>query len=188
MIKQGLFFLLFILVSTIYTPVISFCQSTSGGTGIVSPNAQPPSGGSQAPDVLQGQPDFPDYIVAPRDNLNPFGLSTMSGSKDVDYRGSVGTLGTTTKRPSNLEVNSPKEQIPEEGADKSNQGSEDSFIEADIVNQPPPSSSRKHKEVSIYRWTDEEGVLHVTNDLGTVPPKYQEQAVRQSGTGHGINR
>jgi hypothetical protein len=168
-------------------PIKSFSQSTSGGTGIVSPDAPPPSGGSQTPDVLQGQPDFPDYIVAPRDNLNPFGLSTMSGSKDVDYRDSAGTLGTTTKRPSNIEVNSPKEQIPEEGADESNQGSEDSFIEADIVNQPP-STSRKLKQESIYRWTDEEGILHITNDLGTVPPKYQEQAVRQSITGQGVNR
>lgn len=187
MIKQTLFFSLFIIVAAIYTPINSLSQSTSGGTGVVSPNAQPPSGGSQTPDVLQGQPDFPDYIVAPRDNLNSFGLSTMSGSKDVEYRDSVGTLGTTTKRPSNVEVNRPKEQIPEEGAEEKNQGSEDSFIQADIVNQPP-STSRKDKQASIYRWTDEDGVLHVTNDLGTVPPKYQEQAVRQSSTGQGVNR
>jgi hypothetical protein len=186
MIKQSLFLSLFIMVAAICTPNSSFSQSTSGGTGIVSPNTQPPSGGPQAPDVLQDQPDFPDYIVAPRDSLNPFGLSTMSGSKDVDYRDSVGTLGTNTKRPSNIEVNSPKERIPEEDADKSNQGSEDSFIEADVINQPPASTSRKHE--NIYRWTDEEGVLHVTNELGSVPPKYQEQAVRQSSTGQGVNR
>jgi hypothetical protein len=185
MIKQSLFLSLLIIVAAICTPNNSFSQSTSGGTGIVSPNAQPPSGGSQTPDVLQGQPDFPDYIVAPRDSLNPFGLSSMSGSTDVDYRDSAGTLGTTTKRPSNLEVNRPKEQIPEEDADKSNQGSEDSFIEADIVNRPPPSTSRKHE--NIYRWTDEEGVLHVTNDLGSVPPKYQEQAVKQSSTAQGAD-
>ena len=186
MSKQTLFLSLFVIFAAIYTPINSFSQSTTGGTGMVSPNAEPQSGGTQTPDVLQGQPDFPDYIVAPRDSLNPFGLSTMSGSKDVDYSDSVGTLGTTTKRPSNIEVNSPKEQIPEEGADESNQGSEDSFIQADIVNQPLLSTSRKRE--SIYRWTDEEGVLHVTNDLGTVPPKYQEQAVRQSTTGHGVNR
>jgi hypothetical protein len=189
MIKQTLFFSLFIIVVAIYAPINSFSQSTSGGTGIVSPNAQPPSGGSETPDVLQGQPDFPDYIVAPRDNLNPFGLSTMSGSKDVDYRDSAGTLGTTTKRPSNIEVNSPpKKEIPEEGADESNQASEDSFTQADIVNQPPTSASRRHKQESIYRWTDEEGVLHITNDLGTVPPKYQDQALRQSTAGQGVNR
>lgn len=185
MIKQSLFLSLLIIVAAICTPNNSFSQSTSGGTGIVSPNAEPPSGGSQTPDVVQGEPDFPEYIVAPRDSLNPFGLSSMSGSTDVDYRDSVGTLGTTTKRPSNLEVNRPKEQIPEEDADKSTQGSEDSFTEADIVNRPPPATSGKHE--NIYRWTDEEGVLHVTNDLGTVPPKYQEQAVKQSSTAQGAD-
>lgn len=187
MTKQTVFFSLFITVATIYTPINSFSQSTSGGTGMVSPNAAPPSGGSQATDVPQGQPDFPDYIVAPHDSLNPFGLSTMSGSKDVEYMDSVGTLGTTTKPPSNIEINKPKEQIPEEGADKSNQGSGDSFIQADIVNQPPSSTSGKHKRESIYRWTDEQGVLHVTNDLGSVPPKHQEQALRQAATGQGVN-
>jgi hypothetical protein len=185
MIKQCLFLSLFIMVGAVCAPNSTFSQSTSGGTGIVSPNAQQPSGGPQAPDVLQGQPDFPDYIVAPRDSLNPFGLSTMSGSTDVDYREGVGTLGTTSKRPSNLDVNSPKEPIPEEDADENSQGSEDSFIEADVVNQPPPSTSRKHQ--NIYRWTDEEGVLHVTNDLGSVPPKYQEQVVKQSSTGQGVS-
>lgn len=186
--KQTLFFSLFIIVAAIYIPINSFSQSTSGGTGMVSPNAAPPSGGSQTTDVSQGQPDFPDYIVAPRDSLNPFGLSTMSGSKDVDYRDSVGTLGTTTKRPSNIEVNKPKQQTPEEGAEKTSEGSEDSFNQADIVNQPPSSTSGKHKSESIYRWTDDQGVLHVTNDLGSVPPKHQEQALRESVTGKGIKQ
>lgn len=186
MIKQSLFFSLFIIFSGIYTTINSFSQSTAGGTGMVSQNPQSPSGGSQNPDVLQGQPDFPDYIVAPRENLNSFGLSTMSGSTDVKARGSAGTLGTTTKRPSNLEVNRPKEEIPEEETDKRNQGSQDSFIQADIVNQPPPSTSRRHK--NIYRWTDEQGVLHVTNDLGSVPPEYQEQALKQSSAGQGVNK
>jgi hypothetical protein len=186
--KQTLFFSLFIIVAAIYTSINSFSQSTSGGTGMVSPNAAPPSGGSQTTDVPQGQPNFPDYMVAPRDSLNPFGLSTMSGSKDVEYRDSVGTLGTTTKRPSNIEVNKPKKQIPEEGTDRGNQGSEDSFNQADIVNQAPSSTSHGHKRESLYRWTDEKGVLHVTNDLGSVPPKHQEQALRQSTTGQGVKQ
>ena len=180
MIKQTAFFSLLITLGAICMPINSFPQSTSGGTGIVSPDAQSPTGGSQTPGVPQGQADFPAYDVYPGVDLNPFGLSTMSGSKDVDYREGAGTLGTTTKRASNLEVNRPKEPAPEEDADTSNQDSQDSFIEADIVNQPPPSVSRKREH--IYRWTDEEGVLHVTNDLGTVPPQYQEQALEQSST------
>jgi hypothetical protein len=186
MIKHSLFFSLFIIFAVTYAPISSFPQSTSGETGMTSPNAQPPSGGSESPDVLQGQPDFPDYIVAPRESLNSFGLSTMSGSTNVDYRDSVSTLGTATKRPSNLEINRPKKQVPEAEADKSNQGAQDSFSQADIVNQPPPSTSRRHE--NIYRYTDEKGVLHVTNDLGSVPPRYQEQALKQSSVGQGVKQ
>lgn len=186
MIKHALFFSLFIIFAAICTPIYSFSQSNGGGTDIVSPNAQAPSEGSQNPEVLQNQPDFPDYIVSPRENLNSFGLSTMSGSTDVKARDDVGTLGTTVKRPSNIEVNKSKEQIPEKQAEKSNQGSQDSFSQADIVNQPPASKSRKHE--NIYRWTDEAGVLHVTNDLGSVPPKYQEQALKESSAGQGVKK
>jgi hypothetical protein len=186
MVKQILLFSLFVIFATIYTPINSSAQSTSGGTGTVSPNAQPPSGESQSPDVVQSQPDFPDYDVYPGVDLNPFGLSTMGGSSDVKARDSVGSLGTSVKRPSNLEVNKPRKQIPEKEAEKSNQGSQDSFSQADIINQPPPSTSHRHE--NIYRWTDEEGVLHVTNDLGSVPPKYQEQALRESSAGRGVNK
>jgi hypothetical protein len=179
MIIQSLLFSLFIIFAAICIPSKSYSQSTSSGTDIVSPNTQTQSGGSQTPDVLQGQPDFPDYIVAPRENLNPFGLSTMEESTDVDYRDSVGTLGTTIKRPSNLEVNRPKQDVPEEDeAGPNSQTPEDSFLEADVVNQSPSLKSRKHK--NIYRWTDEEGVLHVTNAIGSVPAKHQEQVVKES--------
>jgi len=172
MIIQSLLFSFLIVFVTVCIPKKSFSQSTSSGTGIVSPS-------TQTADVLQGQPDFPDYIVAPREDLNPFGLSTMEGSTDIDYRDSVGTLGTTTKRPSNLEVNRPKEATPEEeSAGTISQSPEDSFLEADVVSQSP--SLRSRKQGSIYRWTDEDGVLHVTNEIGSVPAKYQEQAIKQS--------
>lgn len=172
MIIRILLFSFLLVFAVVFMPNKSFSQSTSSGTGIVSP-------GTQTPEVLQGEPDFPEYIVAPREDLNSFGLSTMEGSTDMDYRDSVGTLGTTTKRPSNLEVNRPKEAVPEEeNADTNSQGQEDGFLEADVVNQSP--SLRSRKQGSIYRWTDEEGVLHVTNDIGSVPAKYQEQAVKQS--------
>lgn len=186
MIKHTLFFSLFIIFAAICTPISSYSQSTGSGADMVSPNAQAPSGGSQNPDVVQGQPDFPERDVYPGVDLNPFGLSTMGGGSDVKARDSVGTLGTTIKPPSNLEVNKPKEQVPEEEGDKSNQGSQDSFNQADIVNQPSSSTSRRHE--NIYRWTDDAGVLHVTNDLGSVPPKYQEQALRQSSVGQGVKK
>ena len=35
----------------------------------------------------------------------------------------------------------------------------------------------------IYRWTDAEGNLHFTEDLGQVPPQHREQAVRRPPSG-----
>ncbi len=188
MIKRTAFFSLVITLTAICMPIRSFPQSTGGGTDMVSPNAQGPSGGAQNPDVVQGQADVPEHDVYPGVDLNPFGLSTMGGGSDVKARDSVGTLGTTTKHPSNVDVNRPKEQFPEESAEKRDEGSEESFNQADVVNQPPSSTSRKNKRESIYRWTDQDGVLHVTNDLGTVPPQYQEQALKQSSTRQDFNR
>ncbi|MEZ4546442.1 MAG: hypothetical protein R3B51_01375 [Thermodesulfobacteriota bacterium] len=33
---------------------------------------------------------------------------------------------------------------------------------------------------SLFTWTDENGVLHATNDLGQVPIKYQVEALENS--------
>lgn len=186
MIKNILPVLVFVMVFPIFAPDSSFSQATGGGAGAVSPNAPQSGAGAPAVDTPQAQPDARDYMMfAPSDSLNPYGLSSMGGSTEVDYRDAAGTLGTKSKRPSNVEVNKALEQVKEEQVDETGEAPGDSFIEADVVNQAAPRTSGRH--MNIYRWTDENGVLHVTNDLGTVPPEYQEQAVRDLHSGHGFN-
>ncbi|NIP32211.1 MAG: hypothetical protein GTN99_10500, partial [Candidatus Dadabacteria bacterium] len=33
---------------------------------------------------------------------------------------------------------------------------------------------------SLYQWRDKDGILHVTDDLGSVPPEYRDQAYKNS--------
>lgn len=152
---------------------------------------------AQTPDVIQTPPDFPEYIVTPRENLNNYDLSTMTESKGIDYRDGVGTLGTTEKRRSNLEVNaelkrkrqdrekakqSPKEEKEYESQDKASAGN------------LAPSRDSGEKVFSpgvkrgLFTWTDENGVLHATNNLGQVPIDYQIQALEKSKGSLNIRR
>lgn len=49
---------------------------------------------------------------------------------------------------------------------------------AEPVAPPPPASSRPEPpgNTRIYRWTDGQGVLHLTDRLDTVPERYRAQA------------
>lgn len=153
-----------------------FAQATGGGTGIVSPNTQAPSGGTQNPAVLQEQPDFPNYMVYPSEDLNPFGLSTIDKSAEMDYRDDSSTLGVSSKRPSNLEVNAPREKLPlKEGEEAGEEEIEDIGLSSESV-----SSVSSGKSGKVYTWKDDKGVLHVSNNLGSVPIEYQQQVVTET--------
>ncbi len=41
---------------------------------------------------------------------------------------------------------------------------------------PPSTAAPSASRNQLYRWTDEEGVLHATDRLEVVPPKYRSQA------------
>ena len=173
----------FVVLSLCFTNG-AFPQATTGGTGPTSPGSVSPGTGSVSPDAIQGQPDFPDYIVTPREDLNPFGLSTLGKSTETGYIDAVGTLGTDRKRPSNIEVNSPRERIPsEEDVNQSKDnilgGSPEVVVETQS-SVGESSSFRSAKKGGIYTWTDDEGILHVTNELGSVPPQYQQQFIDES--------
>jgi hypothetical protein len=151
-----------------------------------------------APDTAETPPDFPEYIVTPREDLNPYDLSTMEKSQDMDYREGAGTLGTTEKRSGNIEINEALKQRKEE-REKAKQKEEEeeqkkSGPEANAsVGQPDngggvelsgPSAagdlSSPGVRAGLFTWTDENGVLHVTNDLGQVPMEYQVEALEGS--------
>ena len=92
-----LFLLLFI-----YPGSYAYSQGTDGG------QAAPQTAPDQAPQNQQQsqQPsDYPDYIVKPKEDLNPYGMSSLGQSTTDTSRDAAGTLGTGTARPSNMELN-----------------------------------------------------------------------------------
>ena len=80
---------------------------------------------------------------------------------------SLGT-GDRLQRRSNIEVN----KQPEEAETPANQPAaiDTGITEPSVnVNSRPVSSSR------LIKWTDDEGVVHVTNNPDSVPEKYKDQ-------------
>jgi len=149
--------------------------------------ASPPA--AQTPDVIQPPPDFPDYIVTPREDLNNFDLSTLSESEDIDYRDGVGTLGTAEKRNTNIEVNAElkrKRMEREKAAKKPDKEKKPGAREGHQPVDSPSIGQSSNEEFSpgvkrgLFMWKDENGVLHATNDLGYVPIEYQMQALENS--------
>ena len=135
---------------------------------------------SYAQDTPAPGPDFPDYIVKPSEDLNPYGLSSLGTSSGNDYRDGSGTLGTkTTGRPSNIEVNKKAEE--KKAASEENQANaeqsdplEEIVVEDDSAVQNF-SSSPKSSNSRLIRWVDDDGVTHITNNEGSIPAKYRNQ-------------
>ncbi|MCL4244856.1 MAG: hypothetical protein KJ002_06970, partial [Candidatus Dadabacteria bacterium] len=137
--------------------------------------------------------------VTPRDDLNPYDLSTMQKSTESGYRQGTGTLGTTPEQSSNIEINEALQKSREE---RQKAAQEKAAEEAAAEEEPgaegaeagPPGPAAPGEMVgpegndlsvpgvrgSLFTWTDENGVLHATNDLGQVPIEYQIEALENS--------
>src|SRR5882724_5029798 len=85
--RMGLFIISSIIFISLLPLRATFAQTMGGGNEITSPTSQAPSQETQTPpqgtNVLEGQPNSPvidnNGIAYPRENLNPFGLSTLGG-------------------------------------------------------------------------------------------------------------
>jgi hypothetical protein len=51
-----------------------------------------------------------------------------------------------------------------------------------IPNPPPPPASKPKPEVRLYGWTDEQGVIHVTDRLDRIPERHRAQAQRNASS------
>ena len=141
--------------------ITSYSQTTT------APNTQPPP------------ESFPEYIVKPSEDLNPYGLSSLESSTGNEYRDGSGTLGTKlTGRPSNREVNrkadEKRAQNLENENNQQNQVQEEIVVEDDVEVEDFSSTPRSGSS-SMIRWVDDEGVTHITNNVGSVPAKYRDQ-------------
>jgi hypothetical protein len=151
--------------------IAAFYFSLSGYVFSQSTEEQPTTNDSQQPAIIQGESEPPWYYYWPDENLNPFGMSTLGN----DEGGS--TFGKSTRRPSNLQVNpTMQEQMRgEENVDDltNNAPVEDTLSSQESISISAPSTGAK--KGPIYKWVDDNGVIHVTNDLGSVPTKYLDQ-------------
>lgn len=155
---------------------LALSQTTTGtGTGEV-----------QTPQTQPTEPRaFPEYIVRPSEDLNPYGLSSIDSTTGNEYRKGEGTLGTSINRKSNAEVNKAinerrkQSQADEESSENSvvEIGSEDIDTEIGYESISPSRPSGK----KLIRWVDDKGSVHITNDVGSVPQKYGNQIVNQIG-------
>jgi len=157
------------------------------------------SGSAPAPAPAPAPADFPSYIVVPSEDLNPYDLSTMQKSTETNYRDGTGTLGTSLQRSSNIEVNEALQKKKQERMKAAEEAKAKSLKESDEsrgVAAPPeegvgpadmPQLGDAARDLDtpgvrggLFTWTDEQGVLHATNDIGQVPIKYQVEALENS--------
>ncbi len=157
------FFLIFIL------NINSVVSQTSGGgaPGAVAPTAPSPG-------------DFPPTIIYPEYDLNQFENSSLRRTKTHNRYGQS-TLNPKITQKSNAEVNAEIEKrraerleaLEKENAeaeDEQNTNTQDSAGSADNTNFDTPGTS------ALFTWKDKDGILHVTDDLYSVPPEYRDQA------------
>ncbi len=125
--------------------------------------------GAQVPIPVE-QPAY-EYYYWPEEDLNNFGLSTMGDGK------SGSTLGQDTKRRSNLEVNAPLKSKKRKGENADNLAeTEDGQESNEPLYTEPLNEPRAHEPSgkAMYEWQDEDGTIHITNNLGSVPLEYQK--------------
>lgn len=156
-----------------------FAQGTSPATPsntITVPAQVPVNPSPSVPD----QSAFPTYTVTPSEDLNPYGLSSLENSTEKDFRNEPGTFGTNTKRTTNAEVNKrikdkkkAEENPEEERAGAVEDSPEITSPEKRYESENKASaSSADYKKTKLIRWTDDQGNVHITNDIGNVPQRF----------------
>ncbi|GBD39232.1 hypothetical protein HRbin37_01504 [bacterium HR37] len=165
---MGRLFILGIVVLVFLYAESGFSQTVNTDVQTVSPQGQ-----------QQGE-QFVNPPYFPQKDLDVFEMSTL-GNSGLKQRKTESTLTSPTKRKSNLEVNKPREK----------KGSDEAFTETEVSS----IGESREKEVGesseevtysslsggskLYRWVDDKGILHVTNELGSVPAKYRDRILNK---------
>jgi len=178
-----LFCSLMLVTPAVYTSFAQYDDTDAGG------EETPPQDGSQSPGggepvVVPQQPY--EYYYWPEENLDNFGLSTLGQGQGGS------TLGRSLNRKSNIEVNAPKKPAEEEDTKNGEAGEatdtelyppdESGPADGPITGEPAPSVP---KESEFYEWIDDKGNVHITNNLGDVPPGQQEEVYRRGSSPQG---
>jgi hypothetical protein len=195
------------LVSLIIICFFSIRTALTQTTGLenqaTSPTSQMPPQGTQIPPQGTGlqpgqivNPLYPPYF--PPQNLDNFELSTL-GNKGLGERKQGSTLGVGTKQKNNEELNKPREKKETEGT--AGQAGIESGVEtnagtAGLEETPLVNSNQTNEALStsinkgsgLYTWKDKNGVVHVTNNLGSIPTEYREQTLNKTVSGKGKSK
>ncbi len=184
MARISLFIIAFIMGFYFLTPGVVIAQTT-----IISSDYPTRFEGNQSPDVIHGRSySYTCWnFYRLKEDLTTFEMSTLARSTEYGYAKEGSTLGTRTKRPSNIQVNNLGEKKQgNENAERTNKKATIGLPEAAVgyKNSNGVGSSFSvydsgpiHIGGSIYMWVNENGVLHLTNNLGSVPFKHQEKIV-----------
>ena len=129
----------------------------------------------------QPAPEFPDYIVRPSEDLNPYGMSSLgTTTEEGAIKDAAGSLGSkTSNRPSNIDVNKPKEdedlKQQEQAKAQEVDQKQPETIEEEAIEYNEASRSKPKNKSGMIKWVDENGVQHISNNIGSVPPQYHDQ-------------
>lgn len=171
--------LVYSLILVIPSAYMAFAQydetETGGEEAAPQEGSGSPEGAGGEPVTVHQQPY--EYYYWPEENLDNFGLSTLGQGQGGS------TLGKSLKRKSNIEVNSPKEPAEDENGEpgegetntKLLPPDDSGYIDESLTRGPPSVPS----ESEFYEWVDEEGNVHITNNLGDVPPQYREEIYKR---------
>ena len=105
----------------------------------------------------------PWYYYWPTENADNFENSQLGTS-------SLGS-GNNLQRRSNIEVNKKEE----DGESSNNVPNQPVAIDADLSEPTVNVNSRPASSSTLIKWTDDKGVVHVTNNPNSVPDKYKDQ-------------
>ena len=139
--------------------------------------SQAPGGGAPAGGPAGGgipPPDFPSYSVTPREDLDNYNLSTKQKST---------FFGESPVQKNNLEVNAEIQKLEEQrnirgDAQPDQTGDTADFDEQNIGASDEDSYVQPRGANSLFRWVDKEGVIHVTDDISSIPAEYRDQAYK----------
>jgi len=129
----------------------------------------------------QPAPEFPAYIVKPSEDLNPYGMSSLgTTTEEGAINDAAGSLGSkTSNRPSNLDVNKSiqdkKLKDQEQTNDQEVNKNQPETIEEEAIKYSEVSRSKPKNRSNMIKWVDEDGVQHISNNIGSVPPQYHDQ-------------
>ena len=143
--------------------------------------SQAPAGGAAGTAGPAGG-GIPPPIIIPKEDLNQFENTTLR-ERSTNFRQGQNTLTPTINRNSNLEVNAEIEKSRDE---RNNALEEEKTAVQTATEEKPTAQDDKNSvngtsdsssgSVTLFRWTDKDGNLHVTDNLGSVPPEYRDQA------------